>query len=285
MDEHEFERAIAVQPTGYPGGYASLMTSGWTIPGGAINGGVTLATAANALARQFAVEGPHVDPVCVSAYYLAAAMPGPAECRAEVLRSGASLSTGQVGLWQNDAHGTPVERLRALATFGNLDAIVGDVQTSAQPPELPDPGDCRDLSQLSATLDDTEVMRRYDVLLDPATSGWLEGAPSGRGHMRAWFRMKDGYQPTPLLLLQAVDALPPVAYDLGVSGWVPTLELTVHVRARPVPGWLRISLTTVNFAGGLLEEDAQVWDSSGRLVAQGRQLAKVIRRRPEGRRD
>lgn len=62
------------------------------------------------------------------------------------------------------------------------------------------------------------------------------------------------------MLIQAVDALPPVAYDLGVSGWVPTLELTVHVRARPTPGWLRIALSSVNLAGGLIEEDAEIWD-------------------------
>ena len=73
----------------------------------------------------------------------------------------------------------------------------------------------------------------------------------------------------------AVDALPPTAFELGLSGWVPTVELTVHVRARPAPGPLRISVTTVNLAGGFLEEDVQVWDTANRLVAQSRQLARV----------
>ena len=93
--------------------------------------------------------------------------------------------------------------------------------------------------------------------------------------MRAWFGLADGRDPDPLSLLLAVDALPPTAFELGLSGWVPTVELTVHVRSRPAPGPLRVSITTRNLAGGFLEEDAEVWDSADRLVAQSRQLARV----------
>ena len=74
-------------------------------------------------------------------------------------------------------------------------------------------------------------------------------------------------------LLTVVDAFPPVALDYGITGWAPTLELTAHVRAVPAPGWLQVELTSRNVAGGLMEEDCRVWDSTGRLVAQSRQLA------------
>ena len=57
----------------------------------------------------------------------------------------------------------------------------------------------------------------------------------------------------------------------------PTLELTTHVRAKPAPGWLKVQHRTRNFAGGMFEEDCEVWDSSGRLVAQSRQLARLPR--------
>jgi len=87
--------------------------------------------------------------------------------------------------------------------------------------------------------------------------------------------MADGREPDPLMLLLAVDTLPPVTFDMGLAGWAPTLELTAHVRARPAPGWLRVRVSTRNFAGGLLEEDAEVWDSQDRLVAQSRQLARA----------
>ena len=76
-------------------------------------------------------------------------------------------------------------------------------------------------------------------------------------------------------LLLALDAMPPVAFDLGLLGWTPTLELTAHIRARPAPGWLRVALSTDNLSGGFLEEDAVIWDSTDRLVAQSRQLCGV----------
>jgi hypothetical protein len=68
-----------------------------------------------------------------------------------------------------------------------------------------------------------------------------------------------------------------VTFDLGRMGWAPTMELTAHVRAVPAPGWLVVRHETRNLAGGMFEEDCEVWDSAGRLVAQSRQLARVPR--------
>jgi hypothetical protein len=79
-------------------------------------------------------------------------------------------------------------------------------------------------------------------------------------------------------LLLAVDAFPPTAFNARLPvAWTPTIELTAHVRARPAPGWLRCVFTTRFFTGGFLEEDGEVWDATGRLVAQSRQLALVPR--------
>ena len=49
------------------------------------------------------------------------------------------------------------------------------------------------------------------------------------------------------------------------------------MRARPAPGWLRVLHATRNLAGGMFEEDCEVWDSADRLVAQSRQLALAPR--------
>ncbi len=276
MQEYAFDQAIHVTPTGQPGSYEACLPTSWTVHGGPVNGGVTLAVAANALSARLKEASGHPDPLCVSAFYLSAALPGPTQVRTEIIGGSRSMSSAQASVVQHDDGGKPVERLRAMATFADLDAAPAGVLTVARPPYLPPREECLSIHELPASpLDDSEVMRRYDLLIDPATSGWFEGQPSGLGHMRAWFRMRDGREPTALMLLQVVDALPPVAYDLGISGWVPTLELTVHVRAKPAAGWLRIVTSSVNFAGGFLEEDAEIWDSSDRLVAQARQLAKV----------
>ncbi|MFS2293679.1 MAG: thioesterase family protein [Actinomadura sp.] len=51
-----------------------------------------------------------------------------------------------------------------------------------------------------------------------------------------------------------------------------TLEATVHVRRRPAPGWLACRAATRHITGALCEEDMDIWDSAGNLVAQSRQL-------------
>ncbi len=116
---------------------------------------------------------------------------------------------------------------------------------------------------------------RLDLRLDPSSAGWAMGRPSLKGEIRGWLRMADEREPDTTLLMMALDALPPVAFDLGILGWTPTLEFTGHVRRRPEPGWLQVALTSQNVGGGMMEEDAMIWDSAGHLVAQSRQLCGV----------
>ena len=77
----------------------------------------------------------------------------------------------------------------------------------------------------------------------------------------------------------AVDGLPPVVFGLGATGWAPTVELTWHMRAVPAPGPLRVATRCRHVSGGWFDEEAEVWDSADRLVAQSRQLARVGRGR------
>ncbi|MER7350554.1 thioesterase family protein [Streptomyces aurantiacus] len=273
VGDSEFDRDTAVTER-EPGVYDADLSAGWTIVN-AVNGGYLLAVVGRALAQAL----PHPDPFTISAHYLTASDPGPAVVRTQTVRTGRGLSTGQASLVQFEADGREVERLRVLASYGDLGALPDDVRTSAKPPVLPPveqcfgaddaPADQRGVPGSSAIAD------RLWLKLDPATLGWALGEPSGTGEMRGWFGLADGRPADPLSLLLAVDALPPTAFELGLKGWVPTVELTVHVRARPVPGPLRVAISTRNLAGGFLEEDAEVWDSADRLVAQSRQLARV----------
>ncbi|MFF9201415.1 thioesterase family protein [Streptomyces sp. NPDC014986] len=266
----EFDRDTAVTPR-EPGVYDIDLSAGWTIMN-AVNGGYLLAVLGRALAEAL----PHSDPFTVSAHYLTASQPGPAVVRTEVVRTGRTLSTGQASLYQLDDEGRETERIRVLASYGDLDALPDDVRTTAKPPAIPPMEQCLGPADGPAPVDvGSAITDRLLLKLDPSTLGWALGQPSGKGEMRAWFGLADGRDPDPLALLLAVDALPPTAFELGLSGWVPTVELTVHVRSRPAPGPLRVSVTTRNLAGGFLEEDGEVWDSADRLVAQSRQLARA----------
>ncbi len=277
----EFDRAIALEPEdGEAGAYHALLGEGWRI-GGGINGGLLLAVAGHALRRELGGESPggipgHPDPLAISAFYLTPGVPGPVRVRTEAVRRGRAVSTGQASLVQGDGDGGDVERVRVMATFGDLALVDGDATTTAAPPQLPPPDRCVAADQAPPTfLKHATLLERLDMRLDPATTGWAMGKPSGNGVIRGWLRMADGREPDPLLLLLAVDALPPVAFELGLPGWTPTLELTAHVRCRPAPGWLRVVLQSRTLSGGFLEEDAEVWDSQDRLVALSRQLARA----------
>lgn len=47
------------------------------------------------------------------------------------------------------------------------------------------------------------------------------------------------------------DASPPSLFArFGGVGWVPTIELTVHLRRRPVDGWVRARFECDDLVGG-----------------------------------
>ncbi|MGW5973521.1 thioesterase family protein [Streptomyces sp. NPDC055186] len=270
VGDSEFDRDTAVTLRA-PGVYDIGLSAGWTIIN-AVNGGYLLAVLGRALADTL----PHPDPFTISAHYLTASRPGPAVVRTETVRTGRTLSTGQASLLQYDEEGREVERIRVLASYGDLDTLPDDVRTAARPPALPPMEQCFGPEDGPTPVDGSSaITERLMLKLDPSTLGWALGQPSGKGEMRAWFGLADGRDADPFSLLLAVDALPPTAFEIGLTGWVPTVELTAHVRSRPAPGPLRVSITTRNLAGGFLEEDAEVWDSADRLVAQSRQLARV----------
>ncbi len=121
-----------------------------------------------------------------------------------------------------------------------------------------------------------EVQKRFEYRLSPTRSGAAVGAPSGHAEVGGWIRFVDGRQPDLHSLALFADAFMPAVLELGSFGWIPTLELTVYFRARPHPGWLRGWFRSRFVIDGYLEEDGELWDSSGRLVAMSRQLGRVL---------
>ncbi|MDN5896328.1 MAG: thioesterase family protein [Nocardioides sp.] len=264
----EFDRDIEIESSS-EGEYAANLGPGWLV-GAGINGGYQLAVIGNALR---AASPAKPDPIAVSAYYLSASTPGPATVSIRPIREGGNLSTFAADLSQD---GT--DRITALATYGDLSRLPDDVRTTAIEPDLPPRGECLPVSMAPPELHKVApLMSRFDLRLDPACAGWAKGEPSGNGLLQGWIRLHEEREPDPLSLLLVLDALPPVTFDLGMPGWAPTLELSAHVRADPAPGWLKVRHATRNMAGGMFEEDCEVWDSTGRLVAQSRQLARAPR--------
>lgn len=266
--ESEFASAIAVERQSDTS-FTADIDGDWSVAG-AVNGGYLLSVAGLAL-RNNSAKAP--DPLVLSTYYLGPSQGGRAEITTRLIREGRSSATFAVDLSQNTE-----PKITALATMGNLAALPDDVATTAIPPELPDPDQCINVAEAPGDfIESAPLMKRYDMRLDPETAGFATGRPSGRGLLQGWIRLADGTAPDALSLLAFLDAFPPVMFDLGRFNWAPTMELTAHLRAEPAPGWIRAKLYTRNIAGGMFEEDSELWDSAGRLVAQSRQLARQPR--------
>ncbi len=238
------------------------LPGGWEVIGGALNGGALLRAATTALGERV----PHPDPVTVTGHFLGPGRPGPATLAARILRRGGRHSTAAATLRQ-DGH----DVVAVLATFGDL-AAVGPARRAA--PDLPPPEACvrivpEEIPGAPAVFD------RIDVRLDPRSAGFLRGAPTGRGEMAGWVRVPGGTGTAGLVLL--ADVFPPAIFDHGVLGWVPTVELTVHCRRRPPEGWIAARFRTRHVTGPYLEEDGELWDAAGNLLALSRQLALAPR--------
>jgi acyl-CoA thioesterase len=183
----------------------------------------------------------------------------------EVIRSGRRAATGEARLLQDGR-----ELVRLLATFGDLSQSHGRTLVLSEPPRLPPPEETPDVLGGGA-LPGVSITEQLEYRA-PELPGWAKGAPDGEPSFEFWMRFRDGRDADPLALAALVDGAAPAVLDIGAPGSA-TMELTVHVRGRPAPGWLACRTMTRHVIGGFHEEDFEIWDSAGSLVAQSRQFA------------
>lgn len=244
------------------------------------NGGVLLATAAVAMAE--VVGQPH--PFAVTGHYLAAATAGPAVVTASAVKPGRAYATATGELWQDER-----ERVRAVGAFGDLARRMaeGPSPYPAPAPALPGPERCTDLFDIlregpAGERAITRSLRNFEIRVPDG--GW--GGGGDRPSLRGWVRFRDEETVSANMLLAMADGFPPSLVGHVEIGWLPTVELTVHVVGVPPADepWLQVDLNTRSVVGGLVDEDGELWDAGGRLVARFRQLALLIPPDPDRRR-
>lgn len=243
--------------------YVARIEPGWDIVGNA-NGGYLLAIAARAASRAAADR----RPATVTAHFLAPGRPGAVSIETHVEREGRRFTTVRATM------SDPVRPLLSfLGSFTDHALAPSPVERiEAQPPSMPPPEDCVPVEPTDTF--PPPFMGKVELRIHPEDASFAAGIPRFRG----WFRLHDEEAIDSFGLLVAVDAFPPTVFNAHLPvAWTPTLELTAHVRGRPEPGWLRCQFTTRFITGGYLEEDGEVWDGSGRLVVQSRQLALLPR--------
>ena len=263
------DEETSLRPLG-DGRYATRLHAAWNI-GANANGGYALLPALRAM-LDLAV---HPDPLSVTVHYL---RPAEGDCDGEVtariVRTGRSTTNATATMAQG---GT--DRLVAHAVLGDLakaaPGAAADPGLVPEPPELPPPHACVDRKQLGQGVV-LPILSRVDVRIRPE-----HAAPdaSGPAIVEGWIRFADGAPATAAWLPLFADAFPPALHRrIGRVGWVPTIELTVHVRRRPASGWVLARLECDDVDGGRMIESGTLWDSSGAVVARSRQLGLVLAR-------
>jgi hypothetical protein len=265
----ELGKASTVESLG-SGRYGATLDPGWVI-GTKPHGGYLLTLMTRAAVAEAAIgapaELPH--PAAVSAHYLYAPDPGPAEVTVEVLRQGRTASQARATLFAGGRR-----CVEALVTCGRLAPSGPPYWTGVPVPELPPEQDCP-VVPASDPRFTVPVFSEVEVRLAPATAGFAVDRPTMAGEIRGWARIAPT-PPDPYAVLVALDILPPAPFDLGLTGaWVPTMELTAYLRALPADGPLRVRQRARLVTDSRVDEDCHVWDSTGALVGSATQLAAV----------
>lgn len=246
--------------------FRASISRNWNI-GDIPNGGYLMAVAARALSQAL----PHPDPFSITAHFFRPVACREVDIRVIPLKSGKKLTYADATLCQDGE-----DCLRVTAAFGDLDRRDGLDHIAGSPPRVPRLEDC-----VHADIG-FRIFKNLDIRLAPETAAWLHGQYDDTCELTGWVSFADYREPDVLSLALFADAFPPpVLRQIGPVGWVPTIEMTTHIRQRPAPGPLRCRFVTRFISGGYAEEDGEIWDAEDQLVARSRQLALV--RLPDGR--
>jgi hypothetical protein len=260
-----------VVATGDPNVFETIVHELWTV-GDKPNGGYLLALLGRAALATGRGDDSNWEVVSSSITYLRPPDLGPARVHTTLLRRGRSAAHVRAVLVQGET-----DLVDAVFVLGALAADPGTRYDGVAPLRAPDPEECVRISPQGAGGVHVGMLEVVDLRLDPSTLPFADSArpPGTPAELRGWTRFADGRAPDPLSLLFSVDAIPPATLMIGSTGWVPTLQMSAYVRARPVAGWIGIRMTANVVADGMADETCVLWDARGQVVAQGTQLARL----------
>lgn len=223
---------------------------------------------AGLLLRALMEESPLPDPLTMSVHYLSRPSRGACEVLVAPYRLGSGHATLAARLVQEGE-----TRCASLCTLGRWRRpSPGDFQPP--PPAVPGPHQCRPVRRVG---EDPPLWERLETrVADPGLVFNMREGP-GEAVAGGWARLADGRATDAIAVPLLLDSWPPAVCNRTMEGdrsGAPTIEYTVHWRDRAASDWCYARLETRALKGGYIDEDGQLWDEAGRLVAESRQLAR-----------
>jgi len=257
---HQFDQDIMLEPA-KPNSFLGAITDNWSI-NGVPNGGYLMAIAAHAMLQ---CSEMNATPI-ITANFLNRCEPGAATVSIERMSRSRQFDRFQTRLCQKEK-----EKIRAFGTFASDKNECILERDEVEAPEITGWQDCVSIPEMPGFT----LFGQLDIRLDPICAGWTAGKLSEKSENRGWIKFKDNRAFDTLALLLIADAFPPAVFATqGMVAWVPTLEFSVNIRSIPATAWLKCIFRTRFITCGLLEEDGEIWDQNGQLVAISRQIAQ-----------
>ena len=124
-------------------------------------------------------------------------------------------------------------------------------------------------------------IQQLECLIHPDHAWWNRDSNDQNNEARcsAFLEMQGGI-PDQFCLSFYSDILPPVVSNkYGPLGWIPTITLTTHIRQLPSTSELYADFKATDINKGYFEQDCNIWDLNGNLVASSRQLTRILSQR------
>ena len=124
-------------------------------------------------------------------------------------------------------------------------------------------------------------IQQLECLIHPDHAWWNREAKQknqdNEARCSAFLEMKGG-KPDQFCLSFYSDILPPVVSNkYGPLGWIPTITLTTHIRQLPTTAEVYADFKASDINKGYFEQDCNIWDLDGNLVASSRQLTRILK--------
>ncbi len=223
---------------------------------------------------------PHSTAISSSVQYLDRIDAAPFELEVEIFKISRGSSSGIVKLMQDDNICTTF-----TGTCSDFEFMKGYDDLQKPLPPLFNDKDKQDYVKMNYDKISKgftpAFIQQLECLVHPDHAWWNRESnfnnKDKEARCSAFLEMLGGV-PDQFCLSFYSDILPPVVSNkYGPLGWIPTITLTTHIRQLPTTAEVYADFKATDINKGYFEQDCNIWDLNGILVASSRQLTRILK--------